>query len=259
MTTTTQALVYINEPVLEVVDDPLTNFLPNAKELIGGETEVETPDLPEPVTYEPSPKEGPVDLYLNNDDNLRRDTYFVELIGGLGNDKLNGDGQTVEMDGGSGDDTLIGNGNFVEMDGGSGDDTLIGNGKFGFIQGGLGDDTLFTNGKFVEMDGGSGNDFIIDGRGDDRIKGRTGIDMITGGEGEDVFALTKGDGYDKIIDFNKGEDKIIMYWEIIDDDLLITNVGRDAHIYIGDDLLAVVMNAAGMLERQDDYTNTLLI
>ena len=241
MTTTTQALVYINEPVLEVVDDPLTNFLPNAKELIGGETEVETPHLPEPVTYEPSPKEGPVDLYLNNDDNLRRDTYFVELIGGLGNDKLNGDGQTVEMDGGSGDDTLIGNGKIV------------------FIQGGLGDDTLFTNGKFVDMDGGSGNDFIIGGRGDDRIKGGTGIDMITGGEGEDVFALTKGDGYDKIIDFNKGEDKIIMYWEIIDDDLLITNVGRDAHIYIGDDLLAVVMNAAGMLERQDDYTNTLLI
>ena len=241
MTTTTQALVYIDEPVLEVVDDPLTNFLPNAKELIGGETEVETPDLPEPVTYEPSPKEGPVDLYLNNDDNLRRDTYFVELIGGLGNDKLNGDGQTVEMDGGSGDDTLIGNG------------------KFGFIQGGLGDDTLFTNGKFVDMDGGSGNDFIIGGRGDDRIKGGTGIDMITGGEGKDVFALTKGDGYDTIIDFNKGEDKIIMYWEIIDDDLLITNVGRDAHIYNGDDLLAVVLNAAGTLERQDDYTNTLLI
>ena len=241
MTTTTQALVYIDEPVLEVVDDPLTNFLPNAKELIGGETEVETPDLPEPVTYEPSPKEGPVDLYLNNDDNLRRDTYFVELIGGLGNDKLNGDGQTVEMDGGSGDDTLIGNGKIV------------------FIQGGLGDDTLFTNGKFVDMDGGSGNDFIIGGRGDDRIKGGTGIDMITGGEGEDVFALTKGDGYDTIIDFNKGEDKIIMYWEIIDDDLLITNVGRDAHIYNGDDLLAVVLNAAGTLERQDDYTNTLLI
>ena len=241
MTTTTQALVYIDEPVLEVVDDPLTNFLPNAKELIGGETEVETPDLPEPVTYEPSPKEGPVDLYLNNDDNLRRDTYFVELIGGLGNDKLNGDGQTVEMDGGSGDDTLIGNGKIV------------------FIQGGLGDDTLFTNGKFVEMDGGSGNDFIIGGRGDDRIKGGTGIDMITGGEGEDVFALTKGDGYDTIIDFNKGEDKIIMYWEIIDDDLLITNVGRDAHIYNGDELLAVVLNAAGTLERQDDYTNTLLI
>ena len=117
MTTTTQALVYINEPVLEVVDDPLTNFLPNAKELIGGETEVETPDLPEPVTYEPSPKEGPVDLYLNNDDNLRRDTYFVELIGGLGNDKLNGDGQTVEMDGGSGDDTLIGNGKIVFIQG----------------------------------------------------------------------------------------------------------------------------------------------
>ena len=242
MTTTTQALVYIDEPVLEVVDDPLTNFLPNAKELIGGETKVETPDLPEPVTYNPSPKEG-----------------HVVLIGGLGNDKLIGDGQTVEMDGGSGDDTLIGNGNFVEMDGGSGDDTLIGNGKFGFIQGGLGDDTLFTNGKFVDMDGGSGNDFIIGGRGDDRIKGGTGIDMITGGEGKDVFALTKGDGYDTIIDFKDGEDKIIMYWEIIDDDLLITNVGRDAHIYIGDDLLAVVMNAAGMLERQDDYTNTLLI
>ena len=163
------------------------------------------------------------------------------MIGGLGNDKLIGDGQTVEMDGGSGDDTLIGNGKIV------------------FIQGGLGDDTLFTNGKFVDMDGGSGNDFIIGGRGDDRIKGGTGIDMIAGGEGEDVFALTKGDGYDTIIDFNNGEDKIIMYWEIIDDDLLITSVGRDAHIYNGDDLLAVVMNAAGTLERQDDYTNTLLI
>ena len=239
MTTTTQALVYINEPDLEFVDDPLTNFLPIANELIGGEgtpinrdpnaliggeTEVETPDLPEPVTYNPSPKEG-----------------YVVLIGGLGNDKLIGDGQTVEMDGGSGDDTLIGNGKIV------------------FIQGGLGDDTLFTNGKFVDMDGGSGNDFIIGGRGDDRIKGGTGIDMIAGGEGEDVFALTKGDGYDTIIDFNNGEDKIIMYREIIDDDLLITSVGRDAHIYNGDDLLAVVMNAAGTLERQDDYTNTLLI
>ena len=111
------------------------------------------------------------------------------------------------------------------------------------------------------MDGGSGNDFITGGRGDDLIKGGTGIDMITGGEGEDVFALTKGDGYDTIIDFNDGEDKIIMYWEITDDDLdlLITNVGRDAHIYNGDDLLAVVLNAAGTLERQDDSTNTLLI
>ncbi|ABI47608.1 hypothetical protein sync_0711 [Synechococcus sp. CC9311] len=94
MTTTTQALVTIKEPVLEFVGDPLTNFEPKIDELtggegtvinqdpneltggggtpidvapndlIGGEFEAETSDQPEPETYKPQAKQDPSDSNL---------------------------------------------------------------------------------------------------------------------------------------------------------------------------------------------------
>ena len=40
--------------------------------------------------------------------------------------------------------------------------------------------------------------------------GGTGKDDLYGGSGNDVFKLTEGSGYDRIRDFEKGEDELIL-------------------------------------------------
>ncbi len=87
--------------------------------------------------------------------------------------------------------------------------------------------------------GGRGNDIIAAKNGDDILIGGIGVDTLYGGGGEDIFKLTEGDGYDRIKDFTKGEDKISIQGF---DNIGIVGNGKHSNIYNSDDLLAIVFN-----------------
>ena len=69
---------------------------------------------------------------------------------------------------------------------------IIGNAYGNKIIGGTQNDSI---------DGGKGNDIIQGGEGDDTLIGGEGSDTLTGGKGSDVFVYNKGDGNDKITDY----------------------------------------------------------
>lgn len=56
----------------------------------------------------------------------------------------------------------------------------------------------------------AGDDHVYGNGGDDIIDAGAGLDTIWGGEGADQFVYAKGSGNDYIIDFNPGEDKILI-------------------------------------------------
>jgi Ca2+-binding RTX toxin-like protein len=65
--------------------------------------------------------------------------------------------------------------------------------------------------NFVELlilNGGIGADIVFGGLGEDRLDGGADDDFLIGGQGSDQFIYRSGSGIDKIIDFNKGHDKI---------------------------------------------------
>ena len=65
------------------------------------------------------------------------------------------------------------------------------------------------------------------------------MDTLYGGAGDDIFQLTKGNGYDRILDFKKGKDSIDI--QNFDNIGIIEN-GNHSNIYDGQDLLAIVFN-----------------
>ena len=56
--------------------------------------------------------------------------------------------------------------------------------------------------------GTNGNDNLIGTDGADSIDGGTGNDLLTGGAGDDVFVVAQGDGFNRIADFQAGEDVV---------------------------------------------------
>ncbi len=67
--------------------------------------------------------------------------------------------------------------------------------------------TIIGTGDDDYIDGGAGADKINGGDGNDTIVGGKGNDNLTGGDGADVFVWNKGDGNDKILDY-ENEDAI---------------------------------------------------
>ena len=135
-------------------------------------------------------------------------------------------------------------------------------------------DDLPKSSYWTYLKGYRGNDLIIgrgDGKGvlmgyegDDVLKregvgttilhGAKGFDQITGGEGPDVIYLTEGYGFDTITNFTEG-DGIVTLTRALDGERIapadlnvVNHSSGDAFILYGDDLLAVVTGAAGMLQ-----------
>ena len=149
----------------------------------------------------------------NSADTISGDEGDDTLSGGNGNDLLLGGSGDDVIEGGNGNDLLFGgtgedliyggNGNDLVF-GGSGDDVLFGNNGNDVLEGGVGDDTL---------NGGNGHDVLLGDTGDDVLIGAGGADWMMGGAGYDVFAYlnasdSNSGGWDRIIDFTQGEDKI---------------------------------------------------
>jgi Ca2+-binding RTX toxin-like protein len=78
---------------------------------------------------------------------------------------------------------------------GSGNDILIGGSTTDVIYGGSGWDFL---------DGGAGTDFLFGEDGGDILRGGLGTDYLYGGPGDDIYAFSRGDGVDRIIDETSG-------------------------------------------------------
>ena len=149
----------------------------------------------------------------NSADTISGDEGNDTLSGGNGNDLLLGGAGDDVIDGGNGNDLILG---------GSGEDLIYGGNGNDLVFGGFGDDVLFGNNGNDVLEGGGGNDTLNGGNGQDMLLGDSGDDVLIGaggadwmmgGAGYDVFAYlnasdSNSGGWDCIIDFTLGEDKI---------------------------------------------------
>ena len=140
----------------------------------------------------PSPSNSGITFGTNDRDNLFGTDNSDNLDGLAGNDRLEGRGGSDRIDGDKGFDTLVG---------GSGDDTIIGDDGGDVLEGGNNNDILFGN---------SGYDRLFGQQGRDRLVGGKGLDTLVGGGGSDSFVLKADSGADTIVDFQNGEDVIIL-------------------------------------------------
>ncbi len=154
------------------------------------------------------------------DNRVTGGTASDQIAGGSGNDTLNGgSGAANQLVGGMGNDIYV-----ITVAG----DTTIESASEGTdtVQTALGVYTLQNNletltytggGTFIgvgnsgdnTITGGAGNDQISALGGNDTVIGGSGADLIQGGTGVDIFRYLGGEtGFDRILDFNNGVDKI---------------------------------------------------
>jgi Ca2+-binding RTX toxin-like protein len=137
-------------------------------------------------------------------------------------------------------DTLTGNANstaIIIQDVGAtnGNDLLIGTPQRDAIAGLNGNDTILGLGA---------NDTLTSGRGNDTLFGGTGNDKLRGNQGRDVFALERGPGSSRILDFQDGRDRLGLTPGLRFPRLKIVQQGSgsslNTRISIGSDLLAIL-------------------
>lgn len=125
----------------------------------------------------------------------------------------------VHLDGGPGKDRLTGGAGDDVLEGRRGNDSLWGKGGDDTLKGGAGKDVLH---------GGAGNDRLLGEAGADRLAGAAGNDTLTGGKGNDIlsggagadtFVFRKGDGKDRITDFNPDQDRLLIAKALLDRDM----------------------------------------
>ena len=127
------------------------------------------------------------------------------LWGNNGRDRIDGGNGRDEISGGRGADVLTGGAGGDGIEGGGGRDRIQGESGNDDLGGGGGDDRIEGGGGGEVLRGGGGADRLDGGRGRDRIEGGGGSDVIEGGGGRDVFLFSRGDGRDRILDFERGE------------------------------------------------------
>ena len=185
------------------------------------------------------------------DDYLKGHSGKDRLSGGKGNDLLKGGKSADKLYGGSGKDRLYGESSSDKLYGGAGNDKLYGGSSNDVLYGQNGDDYLKGHSGKDRLSGGNGDDILKGGTGNDKLKGEAGNDVLTGGlgkdnlyggAGNDVFKLTEGSGYDRIRDFEKGEDRI----DIGEYDIKLLggfDSGKNIKVYLDkdkSDLLAII-------------------
>jgi len=151
---------------------------------------------------------------------VRVQLYSIESLTIIGNDQkntFNGGSMKNEFHGGGGNDSLGGGTDRDRLFGDSGNDALVGGEGNDLLSGGTGDDTLeggFGNDRLLGgagddmLTGGLHDDVLIGGSGRDRLDGGAADDDLTGGGGRDLFIFRKGEGTDRVLDFELGVDRI---------------------------------------------------
>jgi serralysin len=78
------------------------------------------------------------------------------------------------------------------------------------LTGGAANDQILGKGGNDVLNGAGGSDLLTGGAGADILSGGAGIDYLTGGNGNDKFQFTGVAGVDRVTDFVKGSDKIVL-------------------------------------------------
>ena len=103
--------------------------------------------------------------------------------------------------------------------------------------------------------GGTGNDSIIGNDADNKLRGNKGADtlngglgqdVLTGGMGKDTFEIQPGNGNAVVKDFTDGEDKILVTAPV---PVRARVVGNNTELRSGDDLMAIVLDFSGSLQK----------
>ena len=147
--------------------------------------------------------DGGDDKMIGSDDGV--DTMY----GGNDSDILIGLRGADTLAGQNGDDYLYGGRDDDDVSGGAGNDIVRGNLGNDTLSGGAGGDSLFGGGSNDTLSGDEDRDFLLGENGNDILDGGTGDDNLTGGAGADTFIYRDANyGYDRILDFENGTDRI---------------------------------------------------
>ncbi len=184
------------------------------------------------------------------DDDLLGDGHRNVFSGGEGDDDIIGTGTNWTVFGGGGDDEIAHRGTSSRIYGGDGRDDVLSDGIGNTVNAGGGDDEVLVNGYGAttvsvfhhrvqtqnNVFGGDGDDTITGNGSRNNLDGGAGDDIIiseglgnalTGGPGRDVFRVGEqvsgAGGYDlfgggdRILDFVRGEDRIVLVGVSFDD------------------------------------------
>jgi 2',3'-cyclic-nucleotide 2'-phosphodiesterase/3'-nucleotidase/5'-nucleotidase len=151
-----------------------------------------------------------------------------------------------------GDDMIIGTPRRDRIDGLAGDDRLFGEAGNDILLGGKGDDVLRGGEGNDQLFGGPGRDRLFGGAGNDLLDGGAGNDILRGGSGRDTFVIRRGEGRDKVVDFETGVDRIGLSGRLSFGDLDLLQRNRNTLIRAGGDAL-MVLNGVNVkdLSRRD--------
>ncbi|WP_083780874.1 calcium-binding protein [Roseovarius nubinhibens] len=145
-----------------------------------------------------------------SNDTIRGETGADRLYGNSGNDRIFGGANNDVLNGGGGDDRLYGGSGADHMKGGTGRDHLDGSSGNDSLYGNAGNDTLIGGSGRDVLNGGGENDVLRGGNDRDLLHGSTGNDVLTGGAAEDRFVFRDGWDRDRITDFNKSQDTLLL-------------------------------------------------
>ncbi|MDJ0527225.1 MAG: calcium-binding protein [Microcystis sp. M53600_WE12] len=104
------------------------------------------------------------------------------------------------------------------------------------------------------LTGESGSDQLYGYQANDRLTGKQGDDFLYGGQGNDTFVLAAGEGTDKILDFEVGQDRLELSGGLTFEQLSIAQNGSDTLIKISQtqEVLAILKNVKSpVLDRRD--------
>jgi Ca2+-binding RTX toxin-like protein len=136
-------------------------------------------------------------------------------------------------------DALAGNDRVVSL---AGNDTLYGNRGNDTILGGEGEDVINGNQGNDVLHGGQGNDQVSGNLANDTLWGDLGNDTLAGGKGSDLFMLMPNTGTDTILDFQSGQDLLLLSAGLNFGALAIAPVANGASISIANtgEVLAIL-------------------
>ncbi|MCU0527249.1 MAG: hypothetical protein MUF72_20780 [Elainella sp. Prado103] len=127
-----------------------------------------------------------------------------------------------------------------QFTGNSKNNTLKGTGLDDWLTGKAGQDRLTGWGGNDVIHGGGGKDILRGGEGEDVLHGGKDEDIFYGGTGVDWFVLERGAGFDKIMDFRRGQDRLGLARGIPANQLTLTqeengtlmSAGKDALVWV---------------------------